>query len=345
VPRDTPVQRELAILEEIIQYYLEHHEAISARTLAKVSRLALSPTTIRNLMEDLSAEGFLTSEGVPRGRVPTQKAFGIYVTGLHLSHHAPAPRTPPEETAAFGEALDQIGARLARQTGCVTLAAFPPADAYSLDWVHFGAVPANRVLVAVHTLLGDLWSKVLETAAPFPEELLRELVRFINERYRGAPLRRIRQDVMTGEPKEILDRLPSLGAAFRMLRKAFEWDLPAQRVWGQEQVFQIQVGQDARRLYLLQQALADPDLLRRGLSLGRGVASARVALGTETGYEGLEDSAVVGHAFGAGDWEGVLGVLGPMGMNYSRVLDGVTHAARFLSAAVAARQRPAQGSG
>ncbi len=345
MPRDTLVQRELAILEEIIQYYLEHHEAISARTLAKISRLALSPTTIRNLMEDLSAEGFLTSEGVPRGRVPTQKAFGIYVTGLHLSHKVPAPRTLPEQEVPFDDALDQVGAELARHTGCVTLAAFPPADAYSLDWVHLGGVPANRVLVAVHTLLGNLWSKVLETATPFPEDLLRELVRFINERYRGAPLSRIRQDVMAGEPKEILDRMPSLGAAFRMLRKAFEWDQPAQRVWGQEQVFQMQVGQDARRLYLLQQALADPDLLRRGLSLGRGVAGARVALGTETGYEGLEDSAVIGHAFGEEDWEGVLGVLGPMGMNYSRVLEGVTHAAQLLSAAVAARQPPRHGSG
>lgn len=345
MPRDTPVQRELAILEEIIQYYLEHHEAISARTLAKISRLALSPTTIRNLMEDLSAEGFLTSEGVPRGRVPTQKAFGIYVTGLHPSLHAHAPRMPPAEEVPFDEALDQVGGELARQTGCVTLAAFPAADAYSLDWVHFGAVPGTRVLVAVHTLLGNLWSKVLETPTSFPEELLRELMRFINERYRGAPLRRIRQDVMAGEPKEILDRMPSLGAAFRMLRKAFEWDPPAQRAWGQEQVFQMQVGQDARRLYLLQQALADPDLLRRGLSLGREVAGARVALGTETGYEGLEESAVIGRAFGAEDWEGVLGVLGPMGMNYSRVLDGVTHAAQLLSAAVAARQLSERGSG
>jgi len=345
VPRNTPIERELAILEEIIQYYLEHHEAISARTLAKISRLALSPTTIRNLMEDLSAEGFLTSEGVPRGRVPTQKAFGIYVTSLHPSHQASAFRTPPGQNTPFDEALDQIGAELARQTGCVTLAAFPAADAYALDWVHFGAVPGSGVLVAVHTLLGNLWCKVLETPASFPEELLRELVRFIDERYRGAPLRRIRRDVMAGEPKEILDRMPSLGAAFRMLRKAFEWDPPAQRVWGQELVFQIQVGQEARRLYLLQQAVADPDLLQRGLGLGRDVDGARVALGTETGYEGLEDSALIGHAFGAGEWEGVLGVLGPMRMNYSRVLDGVTHASQLLSAAVAARQPPMRASG
>ncbi len=339
MPRDTPVERELAILEEIIQYYLEHHEAISARTLAKVSRLALSPTTIRNLMEDLSAEGFLTSEGVPRGRVPTQKAFGFYVTRLNPApaHGQAASRSPADRIPTLSAALDRVGSELAQKTGCVALAAFPAADAYPLGWVHFGAVPGSRVLVAVHTLLDDLWSKVLETATPFPEDLLREVVRFINERYRGAPLRRIRQDIMAGEPKEMLDRMPSLGAAFRMLRKAFEWDPPPQRVWGQEHLFLMQAGQDARRLYLLQQALADPDLLRRGLGLGRGVAGARVALGTETGYEGLEECAIIGHAFGSGEWEGNLGVLGPMGMDYARVLEAVTLAARTLSEFVADR--------
>lgn len=339
MPRDTPVQRELAILEEIIQYYLVHHEAISARTLAKVSRLALSPTTIRNLMEDLSAEGFLTSAGVPRGRVPTQKAFGIYVTRLTPTpaHGQAASRPPAQHLPTLDAALDQVGSELAQQTGCVALAAFPSADAYPLGWVHFGAVPGSRVLVAVNTLLDDLWSKVLETATPFPDDLLREVVSFINERYRGAPLRRIRQDIMAGEPKEMLDRLPSLGAAFRMLRKAFEWDPAPQRVWGRENLFLMQAGQDARQLYLLQQALADPDLLRRGLGLARGVAGAQVALGTETGYEGLEECAIIGHAFGAGEWEGNLGVLGPMGMDYSRVLDAVTLAARTLSDFVAAR--------
>ena len=343
MPRDTPLQRELAVLEEIIQYYLEHHEAISARTLAKISRLALSPTTIRNLMEDLSAEGFLTSEGVPRGRVPTQKAFGIYVTRLNPGTSAPAQSDAfqPQQSLPLNAALSRIGSDLARLTGCVVLAAFPAAEEYLLDWVHFGTVPGNRVLVAVQTLLGDLWTRILDTARPFPDDLLRELVRFIDERYRGAPLLRVRQDIMSGEPKELLDRMPSLGAAFRMLRRAFEWDPPPQRIWGQEHLIPMQMGLDARRLFLLQQALADPHLLRQGLGLGRGVAGARVALGTETGYEGLVECAMIGHAFGSGGWEGTLGVLGPMGMNYPRVLDGLMGASAVLSQEVAARHHAA----
>jgi heat-inducible transcriptional repressor len=334
VPRETFPDRELAILEEIVEYYLERQESISARTLSKISRLSLSPTTIRNLMEDLSAEGLLTSSGVPRGRVPTQKALSLYVTRLTLSPGAAAQAAP---APTFAAALEQAGATLSRESGCVALCAFPPAEAYPLGWVHFGAAPGNQVLVAVRTLLDDLWCKVLDTPTPFPDDLLREVVRFINERYRAAPLARIRQDIMAGEPKELLDRMPSLGAAFRMLRKAFEWDPPPQRIWGQERLLLMPAGQDGRHLYLLQQALADPALLRRGLGTGRGVAGARVSLGTETGYAALAECALVGHPFGAAGWSGTVGVLGPMSLNYPRVLDSVVRAAQTLSSAAGMR--------
>jgi len=191
--------------------------------------------------------------------------------------------------------------------------------------------------VAVHSLLDDLWSKVLDSAQPFPDDLLRDVAHFINERYRGAPLKRIRQDIMAGQPKELLDRIPSTGAAFRMLRKAFEWDRQPPRIWGQENLLQMRVGQDAERLYQIQAALADPDLLVRGLGLGRSVACAQIALGTETGYAGLEACAMIAHPFGAGAWQGMLGVLGPMGMNYTRALESVVPAARSLSDFVMAR--------
>ncbi|MDH4225938.1 MAG: hypothetical protein OEW12_09870, partial [Deltaproteobacteria bacterium] len=52
--------RHQAILTEIIRYYLASHEAVSARSISKISQLMLSPTSIRNLMEDLSQAGYLS---------------------------------------------------------------------------------------------------------------------------------------------------------------------------------------------------------------------------------------------------------------------------------------------
>lgn len=320
------LRREQAILEEIIQYYLDRHEAISARTLSKISSLALSPTTIRNLMEDLSAEGLLTTEGATRGRVPTQKAFVFYVTRLGEQPVPPPPRAPRLEPMQEGLPLRlhgvvrEVGRALARDTGCAVLAALPERDRYPLDWANFSALPKRQVLVSVGTLFGDVWSKVLVAPEPFPDELLQQVGRFVNENYRGRAIEAIRRDVMSGEPKRLLEDMPSLGAAFRMLRRAFEWaDEPDRPVWGMEHFYRIPECQEPEQLLQIHAALADPDFLARTLVHAHAIQGGSIAIGTETGYPGLENCALVAFPFGLGQWQGRLAVLGPMRMDYARV--------------------------
>jgi heat-inducible transcriptional repressor len=332
-------QREQAILDEIIQYYLERHEAISARTLSKISRLALSPTTIRNLMEDLSAEGFLTTEGVTRGRVPTQKAFVVYVTRLG---EQPAPPPPPEPPSAAMEeghlprlhtVVEQVGRTLAAETGCAVVAALPERDRYPLDWASFAALPKRQVLVSVGTLFGDVWSKVLIAAEPFPDELLQQVGRLVNENYRGRAIEAIRRDVMSGGPKRLLEDMPSLGAAFRMLRRAFEWDEePDRPVWGMENFYRVPECCDAEQMLQIHRAVEDPDLLERTLPRARPIQGGRIAIGTEMGYPGLEVCALVAFPFGLGDWGGTLAVLGPMRMDYPGVFSLTARSAEAISA-------------
>jgi heat-inducible transcriptional repressor len=331
-------QREQAILDEIVRYYMDTQEAISARTLSKISRLALSPTTIRNLMEDLSADGLLTTEGATRGRVPTQKAFVVYVNRLGERPVPPAARAPEipamEEgrPARLRAVVNQLGRMLAQETGCAALAALPERDRYPLDWVKFAALPKSEVLVSVGTLFGDVWSKVLMAAEPFPEALLQEVGRFINDTYRGRAIERIRRDVMAGEPKGLLEEMPSLGAAFRMLRRAFEWeDEPDRPAWGMEHFYGIPECNDPQQLLLLHHALADPDFLGRTLQRGRAIQGGWIAIGTETGQPGLENCALVALPFGFREWEGRLAVLGPMRMDYSRVFSLAARCAERIS--------------
>lgn len=333
-----PFAREMAILDEIIQYYVAHHEAISARTLSKISSLALSPTTIRNLMEDLSADGFLTAEGVTRGRIPTQKAFAIYVT--RLDRRKVQPKQPPPQiavleegrTPTLAEVLDQVGRFLAAETGCVVLAELPPRDRYPINWVRLVSTPGDRVLVVLQTLYGDLWSKLLVAGSPFPEGLLEEVTRFINGRYHGHPSEQVRADIMSGEPKELLADMPSLGAAFRMLRKAFEWDdTPSSRVWGRQALFDLPEVADAAHLKALDALLQRSDLVSGALASGRVVDEGRVAIGTETGLDVLENFALVGFPFGRGRWQGMLAVLGPMRLEYPSVVGLTAQSARALS--------------
>ncbi|PYO90829.1 MAG: heat-inducible transcriptional repressor HrcA, partial [Gemmatimonadetes bacterium] len=52
-------ERERAVLEAVIETYVQTAEPAGSRTIAKRHQLGLSPATIRNTMSDLEEKGYL----------------------------------------------------------------------------------------------------------------------------------------------------------------------------------------------------------------------------------------------------------------------------------------------
>ena len=75
-------ERKLRILQAIISDYIMTAEPVGSRTLSKKYQLGISPATIRNEMSDLEDLGFLTHPHTSAGRVPSDKAYRLYVNEL-----------------------------------------------------------------------------------------------------------------------------------------------------------------------------------------------------------------------------------------------------------------------
>ncbi|MBR5230100.1 MAG: heat-inducible transcription repressor HrcA, partial [Firmicutes bacterium] len=72
-------ERKLKILQAIISDYVRTAEPVGSRTLSKHPELDFSPATIRNEMADLEDMGYLTHPHTSAGRVPSDKAYRLYV--------------------------------------------------------------------------------------------------------------------------------------------------------------------------------------------------------------------------------------------------------------------------
>jgi heat-inducible transcriptional repressor len=75
-------ERKLRILQAIVGDFIRSAEPIGSRTLSKKLDLGISPATIRNEMSDLEEMGFLTHPHTSAGRVPSDKAYRLYVNNL-----------------------------------------------------------------------------------------------------------------------------------------------------------------------------------------------------------------------------------------------------------------------
>jgi len=71
--------RQIKILNSLIQEYIESAEPISSELLKKKCGLSISPATIRNDLQDLTELGYITQPHTSAGRVPTNKGYKYFI--------------------------------------------------------------------------------------------------------------------------------------------------------------------------------------------------------------------------------------------------------------------------
>ena len=75
-------ERKFRILQAIIDDYILTAVPVGSRTISKKYETSLSSATIRNEMSDLEELGYLDQPHVSAGRIPSAKAYRLYVDQL-----------------------------------------------------------------------------------------------------------------------------------------------------------------------------------------------------------------------------------------------------------------------
>src|SRR6187551_4084644 len=97
-------ERELRVLEAVVQTYIETAEPAGSQTIARKFGLGVSPATIRNTMSDLEDKGYLFHPHTSAGRIPTDRAYRFFVDEMIR----PATLTDLERETLSRE-IDQAG--------------------------------------------------------------------------------------------------------------------------------------------------------------------------------------------------------------------------------------------
>src|SRR5438270_6478814 len=115
--------RERQVLEAVIRSYVETAEPAGSRTLSRRFGLGVSPATIRNTMSDLEEKGFLFHPHTSAGRIPTSKAYRMYVDsllGLPPVRQSETDRLAEEITGNGSSPIETILRRAAQTLGVLT---------------------------------------------------------------------------------------------------------------------------------------------------------------------------------------------------------------------------------
>ncbi len=328
----TPRSRE--VLHEIVEAYIETGEPVASRSISRRRRNPLSAASIRNIMADLDEEGFLSQPHTSAGRVPTQKAFRSYVQSLRLRTLASAELD--RLRSEFGR-LDSVEARvehtsrmLTEMTRSVGIAAAIPQLSPALDQVELVALPDRRVLMVVMTRDRQVRNRVVTLDEALTADELGSIRNYINRNFSGWKLERVR--------RELSDRLEHASAAYDTLlqkltllytKGLLDMEPPPEvHMDGASNLLTLDLHLTHEKMRELFRALEEKkrvlELLDRFLEKPTGEIGVHVGLSEV--HPSMAELSLIGlPVILPNGLSAVIAVLGPMRMNYGRVMSAVQH--------------------
>ena len=191
-------ERELRVLEAVVQTYIETAEPAGSQTIARRFGLGVSPATIRNTMSELEDKGYLFHPHTSAGRIPTDRAYRVYVERHHAAgaaQHGGAAALCAE-LAGLRSAVEEILRRAAQVLGVLTqelgVAVAPALDELVLERLELVPVTSERLLLVFNLRSGVVRTIFVEVPGWSAPRRCSEVARILNERLGGLTLQGIR---------------------------------------------------------------------------------------------------------------------------------------------------------
>ena len=335
--------RERRVLEAVVRSYVETAEPAGSRTISRRFGIGVSPATIRNTMADLEEKGFLFHPHTSAGRIPTDKAYRVYVDALmRVEPLGPVERERlAEQITSGGSAIETILRRAAQSLGVLTqelgLALGPRLDQTILQRLELVRLTSEKLILVLTLRGGTVRTIFIEIRGEIADEAIAVVQQVLNERLAGHSLAEIRSSLGArlrdaspgGDASELLNIFLQEGEQLFEVGSAREEETV---VLGQASVLveqpEFASGEQMKRLIALTETRSHLAAVLRERAAAPGVS---ITIGDEHGSQLLGGLTLVTAEYRAGSLTGVIGVIGPTRMPYEKVISLVSHTSSLVS--------------
>ena len=337
-PSLTLPKRLHTLLIAMVKEFITSAEPVGSAQVAARHQLGVRSAMVRNLAAELEESGYLRQPHTSAGRVPTDRAFRYYVD--HLSgasrigfedraqiefHYSSGPRD-------VAEVLRDTPRLLSLLTGQAALATAPRLEAVTLEGVNFVRLRQSQVLAVFIVKSGTTYNRIVDTARDHQQPELDRMARYLNESLEGRTLEQARAWIeaeLKQEPSydQFMHEALTIGEAI-----AGQVGRPELYVEGGLQAIEQPEFADRQRMRDLLRALDDKTALLELLEKVFERDGLVVSIGSENDDPRLMSLSVVAASYASGSTTlGGLAIVGPVRMDYDRVIPLVEYTARALT--------------
>ncbi len=336
-------ERSREIFRQIVESYLTTGEPLGSRNLARILPMTLSPASIRNVMSDLEHSGLIYAPHTSAGRLPTEQGLRFFVdammelgdVGQDEKGRIEAQMRAAASGHTFDSALAEASSLLSGISRGAGVVLTTKANA-QLKHIEFVRLDPARALVVLVSTDGSVENRLVDLPPGLPAGALQEASNYLNARLHGRTLDMLRGEIETGrqamksEIDALTERLVDAGLATTVGPSEARQLI----VRGQANLLDdLRAAEDLERIRLLFNDLETQKDVIELLSRAEGGDGVRIFIGSENKLFSLSGSSLIAAPFRDGDQKivGVVGVIGPTRLNYSRIVPMVDYTARVVS--------------
>ncbi|MFZ0012668.1 MAG: heat-inducible transcriptional repressor HrcA [Acidimicrobiia bacterium] len=322
--------RRSEVLRALVEEHIKTGEPVSSRAVLERSKLSVSAATVRNDLATLEQEGLVLQPHTSAGRVPTVAGYRYYVD--HLGPGRLRQAAQAKVSHAFSDVhlelsklLKATSDLLVEITDLPSVVVAPGLARESVRAIHTVQVSNDQVLVVVVTEGGRVVQQRGRVRVPVTPLEIEEAQQLISDAVVGRELGATPNlDSASGEglSKPVHEAVLTITDCLHLAGSG-----SSEMFLGGTQRM-AQVWQD---LSTVQRILEIMEREAEVLSLMAAAPGTSIQLGNDL------DMAVVSKSYESGGEGGSIGVIGPMRMNYRRVISAVEEVTRELEEQIGTR--------
>lgn len=332
-------ERAFNILVCVIELFSRSGEPVGSSTVAAQDCIGVSSATVRNVMSGLEEDGLLYQPHTSAGRMPTWSAMRLYVDHLVASGQT---ASNLEMASQFGQAdfgdVDSIvraaGLVISELSQLTSIVSSPEVTEFRLKDLHLSWLSPQRILVILVTQDGRVFNRAIRVDEPMERTDLQRMQNFLSELVVGLSLREVRRRVRRQLDDAQMRYRKHLRRALEIGQEVVEMATRSELfVEGAVRILEVsELVRDIERARDVMRRLEDRERVLEVLDRVCETPRAQTLIGPELGDPwGSDLSLVACRYFHDGRQVGLVGILGPMRMDYARMIPLVEQAAGMLS--------------
>ncbi|MGI9166536.1 MAG: heat-inducible transcriptional repressor HrcA [Pyrinomonadaceae bacterium] len=349
--KNTLDSRGQAVLAAIIKEHLVTGEAVGSRVLSDgfSHGHGWSAATIRNVMAELEEADLVEQPHTSAGRVPTDKGYRYYVDNIlgetRLSRSDLKAMDSVLRSSQFGSTtsperlMEKASHALSELSENVGIVVSPSLAENRLNHIEFLQLSDKRILVVMVTGSHIIHNKIIRIEDNLTQDELESAARYLNTEFSGKSLIAIRAEILElmKEEKALYDRL--MRNAILLCEMSLEGEEVgagdvyvdgASNMLAKPDFANIERMRDLFRTFEEKSRLIK--ILNECVSRDQPafLGEVNVMIGREHPTSSMRGCTLITAPYRINESLGTLGVVGPMRIEYSRIMAMVNYMARLI---------------